>query len=586
VKSNHVDLTVTPNHRMLYRPYYTTSKFKIKKAEDLYHTRYRFKKNVDNWEPDYSKMPEEIAKHFIIKDGVITKFRFVDYSYGIGEDGEIDINDRHICDEFIMNIDDWLTVYGIYIAEGHVSNKWVISIAAFKERVRDALDEIANKRQVRITEILQDGEYNVRHLCNQLIVKHLGFGHIAITKKLKDWVWWLNMEQCRTLLHGMCLGDGCWDKDGNMRYYTSSNDLADGFMRLCLHAGYSTNKILKTEKGTRNISLEILNKRTKEGRGQVNVENIESYSNADYWMMSIIKSQNEPSINKEIKGKKHKDFDKNVYHDEYIDYDGKVYCCTVPEGKGIIYVRKHGTPIWCGQSRMAQKGTIGMVYPQHDMPFSKDGITPDIIMNPHAIPSRMTMGQLLECILGKTSCMVGSQSDSTPFNKYDIRQIGDILESYGMERHGNEILYNGRTGEQIKTEIFIGPTYYQRLKHMVVDKIHSRGSNGPIVFLTRQPSEGRSRKGGLRIGEMERDAILCHGLSTFLKEKMLDSSDLFKIYICKKCGICCIYNSDKKIYRCQTCKNDADICQVRLPYSYKLLVQELNTMNIATRMIC
>ena len=137
----------------------------------------------------------------------------------------------------------------------------------------------------------------------------------------------------------------------------------------------------------------------------------------------------------------------------------------------------------------------------------------------------MTIAQLMECIMGKAGCHIGSFGDSTPYNDCSVEDIAKVLEESGMERYGNEIMYNGRTGEQIKTEIFIGPTYYQRLKHMVTDKVHSRGSNGPIVMLTRQPSEGRARSGGLRLGEMERDCFIAHGTSIFLAERMLHVSD-------------------------------------------------------------
>ena len=235
-------------------------------------------------------------------------------------------------------------------------------------------------------------------------------------------------------------------------------------------------------------------------------------------------------------------------------------------------------------SRSAQKGTIGMIYNNEDMPFTKDGITPDIIMNPHAIPSRMTMAQLMECIMGKAACHIGSFGDATPFTSCSVESISKVLEESGMERYGNEILYNGRTGEQIKTEIFIGPTYYQRLKHMVTDKLHSRGSNGPIVMLTRQPSEGRARNGGLRLGEMERDALLSHGMSGFLKERMLDVSDNYRIFVCKNCGINANVNPEKNIYKCNNCSN-IDITQIRIPYAFKLLSQELFTMNIMMRFI-
>lgn len=234
-------------------------------------------------------------------------------------------------------------------------------------------------------------------------------------------------------------------------------------------------------------------------------------------------------------------------------------------------------------SKSAQKGSCGMIYRQADMPYTRTGITPDIIMNPHAIPSRMTIGQLLETIMGKACCMLGAFGDSTPFNECNVEDIADILESYGMERYGNEILYNGRTGEMIRTEIFIGPTYYQRLKHMVADKIHHRASSGPVVMLTRQPAEGRARNGGLRFGEMERDVINCHGASCFLKERMLDVSDNYKVYICCSCGLICVANPDKNLYKCTNCKNCADIRQVRIPYAMKLLLQELTTIGLVGR---
>ena len=236
-------------------------------------------------------------------------------------------------------------------------------------------------------------------------------------------------------------------------------------------------------------------------------------------------------------------------------------------------------------SRSAQKGTVGMIYKQHDMPFSKDGLVPDIIINPHAIPSRMTAAQLMECLMGKACAAMGAKGDATPFRDVKMEELADVLQSYGMERYGNEILYDGRSGMQIQTEIFIGPTYYQRLKHMVCDKLHARGSSGPVVMLTRQPAEGRARNGGLRFGEMERDAIVAHGASAFLKERMLDVSDNYRVFVCRKCGLMCTANPERSIYKCTSCKNGADITQARIPYSMKLLIQELMTMSVAPRFI-
>ena len=236
-------------------------------------------------------------------------------------------------------------------------------------------------------------------------------------------------------------------------------------------------------------------------------------------------------------------------------------------------------------SRHGQKGTVGMLYRQEDMPFTKDGIVPDIIVNPHAIPSRMTIGQLIECILGKSGTLLGMEGDSTPFTDLDPKKISDILSNYcGFEEYGNEVLYNGLTGEQLIVNIFIGPTFYQRLKHMVIDKYHSR-STGPVVLLTRQPAEGRTRDGGLRFGEMERDCIISHGASAFLKERLLDVSDNYKVFVCKSCNMIGSVNEKKNIYKCDHCSNTTKFSEIRLPYACKLLLQELISMSIVPRLI-
>ena len=235
-------------------------------------------------------------------------------------------------------------------------------------------------------------------------------------------------------------------------------------------------------------------------------------------------------------------------------------------------------------SRHGQKGTVGMVYNQEDMPFSSNGIVPDIIINPHAIPSRMTIAQLIECILGKVCCETGNIGDGTAFNNVDVNTISNMLTKVGHEKMGNEILYNGFNGEQIHTEIFMGPTYYQRLKHMSGDKIHSR-SSGPIVTMTRQPAEGRSSHGGLRFGEMERDCMIAHGTSNFLRERMMDVSDKYSIFICNECNLPAIANPKTNTYECKNCNNYKKFSKVNIPYSCKLLMQELQCMSIAPRFI-
>jgi DNA-directed RNA polymerase II subunit RPB2 len=264
----------------------------------------------------------------------------------------------------------------------------------------------------------------------------------------------------------------------------------------------------------------------------------------------------------------------------YIDSNGEGYCfCKVR-------VRAFRKPVIGDKvsSRMGQKGTIGNIIPERDMPFTKDGIRPDIIINPHAIPSRMTIGQLKETLLGKVLVNLGLFGDGTSFGEYDIKDISKELLKVGFEMNGNELLYNGLTGEQIKSDIFIGPVFYQRLKHMVNDKQHSR-SIGPMVNFTHQPAEGRSRDGGLRFGEMERDAMVGHGASRFTRGRMYDCSDKYEVHVCRKCGIIASYNDERSIHFCKTCENRADFALVQIPYACKLLFQELATMNVAPRIM-
>uniref|UniRef100_M4DWH9 DNA-directed RNA polymerase subunit beta n=1 Tax=Brassica campestris TaxID=3711 RepID=M4DWH9_BRACM len=235
-------------------------------------------------------------------------------------------------------------------------------------------------------------------------------------------------------------------------------------------------------------------------------------------------------------------------------------------------------------SRHGQKGTVGMTYTQDDMPWTIEGVTPDIIVNPHAIPSRMTIGQLIECIMGKVAAQMGKEGDATPFTDVTVDNISKALHECGYQMRGFERMYNGHTGRPLPAMIFIGPTYYQRLKHMVDDKIHSRG-RGPVQILTRQPAEGRSRDGGLRFGEMERDCMIAHGAASFLKERLFDQSDAYRVHVCETCGLIAIANLKNNTFECRGCKNTTDIVQVHIPYACKLLFQELMSMAIAPRML-
>ena len=223
-------------------------------------------------------------------------------------------------------------------------------------------------------------------------------------------------------------------------------------------------------------------------------------------------------------------------------------------------------------SRHGQKGTIGNIIPETDMPFTDSGIRPDIIINPHAIPSRMTIAQLKETLLGKVLLELGMFGDGTSFSDMTVEFLTNELLKLGYEQYGNELLYDGVTGAQHTSNIFMGPVFYQRLKHMVDDKLHSR-SHGPMVNLTRQPAEGRSKDGGLRFGEMERDCMIAHGASRFTKDRIYDVSDKYVVYSCKKCGNIASYNDKTHIHHCRLCDNRTDFAKILIPYSCKLLWQ-------------
>ena len=258
-------------------------------------------------------------------------------------------------------------------------------------------------------------------------------------------------------------------------------------------------------------------------------------------------------------------------------------------------------------SRAGQKGTVGLVIPEVDMPFSKNGIRPDLIINPHAIPSRMTIGQFVETITGKACAMYGSFGDCTAYNNNGskVGVFGEMLTKVGYHSSGNELLYNGMTGEQLETEIFMGPNYYMRLKHMVKDKINYR-ARGPRTALTKQPVSGRANDGGLRIGEMERDSIISHGATEFLRESLMERGDKYQMAICNTSGMMSIYNPSKNVFLSPMADGPIkytgslddksmhidtisqfgrNFSIVQVPYSLKLLMQELLTINISMRII-
>ncbi len=280
------------------------------------------------------------------------------------------------------------------------------------------------------------------------------------------------------------------------------------------------------------------------------------------------------------------------------------------EGKRIAKVRIRAERVpqigdkFC--SRAGQKGTIGIILPEADMPCTEDGIRPDIIVNPHAMPSRMTIGHLVETLTSKTACIYGGFGDCTAFTNKGPKhkEYGEMLTKEGYHSTGNQILYNGMTGEQLETEIYFGPTYYLRLKHMPKDKINYR-ARGPRTALTRQTVQGRANNGGLRIGEMDRDCLIAHGMSGFIKESMMVRGDEYYMAICNKTGCIAIYNENNNIFLSpmadgpvkfagnlvddlniiNVSKFGRDFSVIAVPYAFKLLMQELQAMNVQMRII-
>ena len=425
IDSEQVNITVTPNHRMYVRTHRKTTPYKLPLATEMFGTRKCWKKNVDIFIPDHTNIPDV----FILKDGKIDKFAVPGTN-------------------LVFDIESWLIFYGIWIAEGHVNKgDFNINISAHKPRVKEALLEIEKSFNI-IFNKKQDGSTDAgTSNCNSWRIYNASFGRYmlpysvgSVNKFLADWVWYLDRDLCNVLIKGLCLGDGCKIRKGlgNWTYSTSSTKLADDFQRLCLHAGVSCNKRLHSKAGTVSYSKKLGHSIT---------------STVDSWQLCINTCKNEPCLN-------HRPHEQR--QDEWVDYDDKVYCCTVLRGEGIIYVRKQGIVCWSG---------------------------------------------------------------------------------------------------------------------------NSRSNNGPIVLLTRQPSEGRARDGGLRLGEMELECLWSYGISQFLKERIMECSDNYRIFACKQCGLMAIVNPEKGIYCCKNCKNNTNFAQCRIPYSCKLLLQEIQSMNISTRFL-
>ena len=479
------------------------------------------------------------------------------------EPARVTVGEHYFGEDTLMNA--WLTLFGIWIAEGWTYVKPAdylarLEFAANKPRVQKALREACATLgwNYNFNEKSKKFYVNEKDIATELDTLSVG----AVNKRLPSWVFTLNAEQSRILLNGMCLGDG-HETGTSLHYYTSSKGLADDVQILCQHAGWTAYITCRHEAG--------YSARMQDGRLITNT--------TDALDIGIRRTRLRPTLNHGHCASQ--DGQKEVVTN---DFDGKVYCLRVPTE--VFLVRRNGRCVWTGNSsRHGQKGTCGMILDPEDMPHAASGLVPDIIINPHAIPSRMTIAQLLETLLGKAAREMGCLGDGSPFNNITLEGVAKILrDDLGLEPAGNEILYNGFTGRQMETSIFMGPCFYQRLRHCSADKMHSR-SSGPLVMLTRQPAEGRAREGGLRFGEMERDCVAAHGVAEFTKERFMECSDLFRCWSCQDCGLIAIVNPKEGVWACRGCGNSTNFSSIEIPYAYKLLLQELETMCISSRII-
>lgn len=533
IQSQQICSTTTLNHK-LYVKNRNKENYELIEAKNVYMKRVKFKKNG-------------------YKDGKNIK--------------NIVLNGN------IYDMNSYLQLLAMFIADGWLDKKYhnsnLIVLSFSKSRKIDLMKDVCKRLNLEINTLSYERKESKTSSVNFMDTKHyiknIDIGQSfeklnkgALNKFLPEFVWDLNTYQSRLLLETLIQYDGSIGKTYT-EYYTSSKKLADDVSRLALHAGWSGNII--EENNINKIAI-IGNRIIKK--------------NANQFSVRIIKSKNSPIINHSHVKKQ------NGQKINIINYKGIVSCVEVPSH--IFYVRENGVPHWTGNSsRSGQKGTVGMLYNETDMPFTKDGIVPDVIFSPMSLPTRMTMSVPFEGIISKYCAYKGIVRDGTIFKKLDKESIKKDLESIGFNSSGSEKMYNGMTGKFMDTEIFIAPIYYQTLQKFTNDSVYSHKVS-PTDVISHQPIEGKSNNGGLKIGEMEAQVFSSGGSFKFLKEKLLDHSDKFDIYICGNCNKkATAVNEEYNIYKCNTCKNSAKIYKVPFGWSNKQFYDELEACNIGTK---
>ena len=556
VKNKQVEVVCTLNHKLYIKrreKVKGSKEYELLEAEKIMGKMVRFQKSMKNVYPDVEYM---------------------------------------VFEEKQYKMDDWLQLLGMFIADGS-TNSGAVYISALKQRKINFNTDILTKLGLNYKYDNVQNNFVILKGQHPEIYSHLDTLSVgALNKYLPKYVWSLSQRQCIILLEALMEGDGHTYADGFSRYGTISIKLANDICRLAVHCGWSGITKIAAEPGD--------NPHMIKGSGYNKHKFHLIATKNTYYKISIIRKQNQPYINKKVN-------DSN--EEKILDYDGKVYCIEMPSSN-LYYMREtnFAPSMLIGNSRAGQKGTLGLIIPEDDMPFTEDGIRPDLIINPHAMPSRMTIGQIVESLFGKVCTSYGAFGDCTAFQVKgsNYTTYAPLLVKAGFNSSGNQILYNGMTGEQLEADIYIGPTYYMRLKHMVKDKINYR-ARGPNTVLTRQPVQGRANDGGLRIGEMERDGVLAHGMSYFLNESFMvrGESGEYYIAVCNKSGAIAIYNEAKNLFLSPAAdgpikfNTNPDGSQsimnitrfgrsfsiLKVPYSFKLLIQELQVMNVQMRII-